>query len=160
MAAPDPFAAHSGHLGVDRVNLDGVLVPVYYHGVVGAWAVVDEEDYERVATGIKWLYSIASGCTYRAEKTAQWHWAPVGMHRFVLGLSKGDPGVVHHRNEAPLDNRKANLLICENASRHASLRHSYRDYWARRLNWDAQEYDRLRLKALLQEIGARKKVLA
>jgi len=53
------------------------------------------------------------------------------MHRFVLGLSKGDR-IVHHINEQKMDNRKANLEICADMSAANARPHPKRDEAIRR----------------------------
>lgn len=106
-----------------------VLVSIRLHGQVVAWAIVDDEDYDRVIVK-PWSFATVYGSAYTADNIWPIQRGTIGMHRFVMGLKKGDPRVVHHINERPLDNRKANLQICANASEHARLPHSFRDYYA------------------------------
>jgi hypothetical protein len=69
-------------------------------GRTGKCALVDEDDYDRVAS-LKWSV-ISSG--YANNKT-------IGlMHRFILGAPKGMD--VDHINGQTLDNRRSNLRIC------------------------------------------------
>lgn len=109
------------------MTLDGVLVPVYHAGKIAAWSIVDDEDYDRVIA-YRWHYSRLYGSAFRFDIS---YGGCVGLHRWLLGLRKGDPRVVHHLNELCLDNRKANLHICANASEHGRTPHPYgRDYIA------------------------------
>jgi len=69
----------------------------------GMVALVDDEDYERVAA-IRWHASSRKGCTYaRANKP------PITMHRLILGPPPGIP--VDHANGNGLDNRRENLRV-------------------------------------------------
>lgn len=94
-------------------------VPIYAKGgAVVAHALVDDEDFERVAA-IRW-YLDRDG--YARSPTRREH---VRMHRFVLGLQKGDGLVADHRNGDRLDNRRANLqavTLLENAQRRGARR--------------------------------------
>jgi hypothetical protein len=75
------------------------------HGQV---ALVDDDDYERVSQ-FKWG---AAKMNHRwiAQATVGWY-KQAQMHRFILGLEKGDPREVDHINRNSLDNRKSNLRI-------------------------------------------------
>jgi hypothetical protein len=75
----------------------------------GRFAIVDDEDYERVmAVGPWWLFSHRyAACRIDGEI--------ITMHRFLLGLSKGDAQQVDHINGNKLDNRRCNLRLCTNA---------------------------------------------
>jgi hypothetical protein len=77
----------------------------------GLHAIVDDEDYERVAA-LKWR-------AFRCNKTnsrlylyaARMHEGRfMSMHRFITGAAKGQ--VVDHINGDPMDNRKENLRLC------------------------------------------------
>jgi hypothetical protein len=70
-------------------------------------ALVDDEDYERISA-ISWNVRIdrKNGCPY-AVGGGTW------MHREVMGLERGNPNEVDHRDtRATLDNRKQNLRVC------------------------------------------------
>lgn len=68
-------------------------------------AIVDAEDYERLALA-KWsALDDGSGNTYARN------WTLGLMHRVVTGLAKGDPRQVDHANHDTLDNRKENLRV-------------------------------------------------
>lgn len=77
----------------------------------GKFALVDDEDFERV-NALKWYASLESRGTkwyaVRHDKNGK-----MRMHRFVMGLPNGkiDPRVVDHLNHKSLDNRKCNLEI-------------------------------------------------
>ena len=75
----------------------------------GHFAVVDEEDYERLAQ-FKW-----NSNRHYARRHGR---APDGsrryilMHREILGLTSADKVDVDHINGSGFDNRKCNLRIC------------------------------------------------
>jgi hypothetical protein len=86
-------------------------------------ALVDDEDYERV-NAYRWyarpMHRATSelGHAYGFVDGEQ-----IAMARFIVGLKKGDPQVVHHINEYKLDNRRANLMVCAN-----SIEHHFQDH--------------------------------
>lgn len=101
----------------------GVFVPVYRAGRVVAWSVVDEADVDRVME-LRWYCDRAYGGATAHDPRDK---STVGLHRFVMGLRKGDARVVHHISEGRLDNRKANLQIVADASVHGRMPHFFRD---------------------------------
>lgn len=100
--------------GAKRVPIRGVL-PDGTRGRVG-WALVSEEDYERVSA-LKWSlagrgYARAAGSRRRGEK-----FPTIYMHRMVLDAPPGKQ--VDHRNGDKLDNRRENLRLVTNSQNHA-----------------------------------------
>lgn len=75
----------------------------------GKYALVDEEDYYEVRK-FNWA-AISSRNTFYAVKNSKNNRI---MHRFIMGLERGDNRVIDHINHDGLDNRKANLRICTN----------------------------------------------
>jgi hypothetical protein len=74
----------------------------------GAFAIVDDADYERV-NHYSWHLSsqgYAEGCTRKAEGQNRLY-----MARFILGVTDATKQV-DHINGNPLDNRRSNLRIC------------------------------------------------
>lgn len=69
----------------------------------GYVALIDEADAEEVLS-YKWSASTRRYTSYAFSAKLD-----TRMHRFLLGLSKGDPGVVDHINHDGLDNRRSNL---------------------------------------------------
>jgi hypothetical protein len=71
-------------------------------GMVRAYALVDEEDFERLGHH-RWCMD-SKGYVYRhpSPKTA------IRLHREILGLKRGDPDL-DHENGNKLDNRRSNL---------------------------------------------------
>lgn len=81
----------------------------------GVWALLDEEDWERLSR-FQWKLS-KNGYAYRLKKEeGQPRSVRVFMHREVMDYElhwrKGS-WQVHHRDENKLNNQKENLLICE-----------------------------------------------
>lgn len=73
----------------------------------GKVALVDLDDLEMVS-GNKWCAMKGrNGAYYATSKDS------ILMHRHILGLSRGDRRVVDHVNGDGLDNRRANLRVCE-----------------------------------------------
>ncbi len=91
------------------------LVPIYWHGRIYDFALVDHEDFVRVSAN-RWTR--VSG-DYAVSGRGL-------MHRWILGLAKGE-GIVHHINEDTLDNRRSNLMVCANTIEHGSQPHPRRD---------------------------------
>lgn len=76
----------------------------------GAYALVDPEDYDRLAR-YNWFVK-KSKYGYYAVRKVKRHGREflVRMHRQIMHTPAGQ--VVHHRNGNRLDNRKSNLLNC------------------------------------------------
>jgi AP2 domain len=74
----------------------------------GKFALVDDEDYERLAAMGKWQ------CVGRGKKIYAikmfWKKKHVIMHRLIMNASDGLE--VDHRNGNGLDNQKSNLRVC------------------------------------------------
>jgi hypothetical protein len=73
----------------------------------GVLALVDDIDYERIAQH-KWRLNkkkYPARVAYQGDGTRQ----KVYMHREILGLTKGDPRHVDHRDGNPLNNVRSNL---------------------------------------------------
>lgn len=77
----------------------------------GETCLVDDEDYDRLCR-YGWYCNYNHGGKY-AMRTLHHNkiFTKISMHRDVLGLYPGDPGVVDHINHNGLDNRKENLRI-------------------------------------------------
>lgn len=87
---------------------------------VDAFTLVDDEDIALVRSRRWSLGGAYVVTTPRGDESAP-------LHRQILGLDKRDTRVVHHINENPLDNRRANLRICENKIDHGMQPHPLRD---------------------------------
>ena len=70
-------------------------------GTIRAYALVDEEDHERLGHH---HWRLAKGYVCRTIDGS----TIIQLHREILGLKRGDPDV-DHENGDPLDNRRANL---------------------------------------------------
>ena len=85
----------------------------------GKIALVDDEDYERVNSH-KW-YAGRDGRTFYAHRNT-----PIKdgkqitciMHRFILGLGKGDGKYVDHIDHDGLNNQKSNIRIVTHSQNH------------------------------------------
>jgi hypothetical protein len=76
----------------------------------GKVAIVDDEDFEWLN---QWKWSVnQGGHTFYAERSdrSSGKTLRVGMHRLILGASKGQE--VDHKNHDGLDNRRLNLRLC------------------------------------------------
>jgi len=76
----------------------------------GRVALVDDEDFERVSQ-LVWYFH-PRGYAHRVHPS-------VFMHRFILGLSRGDPHV-DHANQDGLDNRRSNLRFADHSQNMAN----------------------------------------
>lgn len=89
---------------------DPVRIPLHSKKYPNLFALVDAEDANRVLA-LRWSPKISAPNTIYA-KTGNGRRHPfIYLHRFILGLSSGDP-VVDHRNGDGRDNRKSNLRMC------------------------------------------------
>lgn len=79
--------------------------------VSGLKVLIDDEDYELFNT-YSWYVSKSRRDKYVRHCTTH---ETIRLHRFILGLKKGDKRQVDHINGNTLDNRKENLRICTNS---------------------------------------------
>ena len=71
--------------------------------------LVDEVDTERVSRFTWWL--TPEGYVYTVCRNSNGGWnRKLYLHRFILGLTPGDP-IVDHENGVKLDNRRINLRL-------------------------------------------------
>lgn len=80
-------------------------IPVRRGGKTVAWALVDAQDLDLLN---RWLWSL-NGRGYA-------YGSPGFMHRVLLGLKKRDGREIDHINRNRLDNRRANLRLCDRSS--------------------------------------------
>lgn len=99
----------------------------------GRVAIVDDEDYDRLARFRWWLQR---GYAVRHPAGAK-SGLLLGMHRDVMGLGYGDPEEVDHRRGDTLDNRKANLRICTTAENQQNRQSGYGTSGFRGVYWNA-----------------------
>jgi hypothetical protein len=77
--------------------------------IEGYSVLIDYEDSKRILAR-KWrLNHNGHGQVYFSTGGPK---DSIRLHRFILGLSKGDGKVVDHKNGNTLDNKKSNLRIC------------------------------------------------
>lgn len=79
--------------------------------VSGLKVFIDDEDYELFNT-YSWYVSKHIRDKYVKHCTKN---ETIRLHRFILGIKKGDKRQVDHINGNTLDNRKENLRICTNS---------------------------------------------
>lgn len=85
-------------------------VPLYGKGgQAKAWLLVDDGDFY---AALEWRWHInSSGYAIRLHPNDGPDREVVFLHRAIMGLAKGDAGVVDHINGDRLDNRRANLRV-------------------------------------------------
>lgn len=93
----------------------------------GKFALVDNEDYERLTAMKKWHFNsngYAAKSKNYIKENGKRSCKELVMHRVIMGLSSGDGFEVDHINGDKLDNRKSNLRVCSSAenSRNKGLR--------------------------------------
>lgn len=84
----------------------------------GLYAILDEPDYYKVMYMI--FYALKGRNTTYAV-----HRKDILLHRFLMGLQKGDPRQVDHEDGDGLNNRRNNLRICtpqQNSRNHQGKR--------------------------------------
>lgn len=100
--------------------------------------LVDEEDYERI---IPYTWYVQTNAVSRTFYAGSNQLRPVPqMHRFILGIGRGDPEVDHINNNG-LDNRKSNLRL---VTRSINVMNSDRIRKAKLIRWQNGGY-RLRM---------------
>lgn len=105
----------------------------------GKSVYIDIEDLEKI-TPYNWSYSKLGYATSNIDKQH------VFMHRYLMGLSKGDGKFVDHANGDGLDNRKSNLRVCTKTQNQQNQRptHTARSkykgvgYYVRDKKWRAR----------------------
>lgn len=95
-------------------------IPLFARGTVVAHALVDDEDLELVAA-YRWHRS-DYGRAVRNTRPGERGLKRL-LHRELFGLELYDPRDVHHRNEDPLDCRRANLRLFASRSAHIAFHH-------------------------------------
>lgn len=78
----------------------------------GFVALVDDEDYEEMNKH-KWTLHKGTTTNYARRQVCRGGIiTSILMHRFLMGLCKGDKMQVDHINKNGLDNRRENLRVC------------------------------------------------
>lgn len=80
----------------------------------GVFALVDDDDYERVAQ-YKWSVEVRKNVRYatRSVLVSRGKWKTVRLHQFVLGTLPGEQ--VDHKDGDGLNNQKNNLRLCSHS---------------------------------------------
>jgi hypothetical protein len=95
----------------DQPNEGAYRIPVYAKGEIAGWALVDSVD-NLWASQYRW--HLSEGYAARGQRKGGPKNKPVRifMHREILGLKHGYPGMVgDHLNGVRLDNRRTNLRV-------------------------------------------------
>ena len=108
----------------------------------GKFAIVDDEDYDRLMAMGKW--QIGAGGYATTDIGGRLNKKKILMHRFIMDVATGF--VTDHINGDKLDNRKCNLRICkqyQNAANRGSNKNNSSGYkgvcWDKRKNkWMAK----------------------
>jgi len=84
--------------------------------------IIDKEDFERCSR-YRWQVRREgkSQIDYVSGYLIGNYKNRIKLHRFIMGLNKGDSLIVHHINGNTLDNRKENLQIMTH-SKHCKLK--------------------------------------
>lgn len=97
----------------------------------GQFALVDDDDYDRLSK-YKWCaLKHHTGKYYAARTDVANNRKTVRMHRFIMGICDSQVLVADHINHDTLDNRKSNLRVCtkkENAKNRTSSKGSASNY--------------------------------
>lgn len=96
---------------------ESIRIPLGKSGEPAGWAVVDLDDYERIA--IYHWYLSGRGYAFRSSGRKS-----VFMHRQILNFPLEES--INHRNGDQLDNRKENLEACSQLD---NTRVNKRDVW-------------------------------
>lgn len=92
--------------------------------------VLISDRHKHLVSKHKWRVNSA-GYVYTRFKNSEGVWVSLVLHRFLMGLEKGDPLHCDHRNRNKLDNRDENLRVCthgENMLNRKSQRGSQSKY--------------------------------
>ena len=76
----------------------------------GKFALVDDEDYEKLSS-YHWYFGTTGYGFNNIRDKATGKQIHTALHRKILGLKRGDGKIVDHINRNRLDNRKQNLRI-------------------------------------------------
>jgi hypothetical protein len=85
---------------------------------------VSPEDYEWLLQQGKWQarWDQKRKCFYAVHSVSPRY--KIQMHRFILGLEKGNPRKGDHRNHDTLDNQRINLRIASNSQNGQNSKHN------------------------------------
>lgn len=87
----------------------------------GYKTIIDDDDYARVSC-LKWCASeTGSGHVYARTSINK---KTTSMHRFIMGLQRGDQREVDHVDGDTLNNQRSNLRICTRAQNSANTKKS------------------------------------
>ena len=89
----------------------------------GKFATVDAEDFDQL-NSYKWYANKKKNTYYAARNLKLQNGKKILMHREILGLEAGDGLQADHKSGNGLDNRRANLRMC-NQSQNNQNRHSF-----------------------------------
>jgi hypothetical protein len=96
--------------GAQRLNMK--RIPLSGKHGIGKFAIVDDEDYDRLVAMGKWQARHHRGKTYASHGTSDKNDKKITllMHRVISNAPRGVP--VDHADGNSLDNRRSNIRLC------------------------------------------------
>jgi hypothetical protein len=85
-------------------------------------ALLSSSDYKKVSEAGSWTLDESNGYIVRSFTTETGERSRTYLHRFILGLEKGDGKVVDHIDGNPLNNTRENLRVLTKAQNNQNRR--------------------------------------
>jgi len=75
--------------------------------------LIDEEDFHKVSKYTWHIHHKPHTKYCEANINIDGKWTQLQLHRFLMGLEKGDKRIINHKDGNGLNNTKSNLEICD-----------------------------------------------
>lgn len=103
-----------------------IEMPVYHKKEIVAYTKVDDEIYEDIG---RWKWSLSNGgYVKRGTRNRKINYMEtIILHRYIMGLERGNPLQVDHIDLDPLNNQRYNLRVVtfkQNAQNRSSMKNS------------------------------------